>query len=111
MGELVTDKKSKYRSIQSILKDPQKKSKLSNLVDEAVEMKLKIQHHQLGIKAAREAAVSELEIDPKVFNYYVSMVFNNDYAARKESVDQLSDLIDSVMLLAGPASYADDSED
>jgi hypothetical protein len=96
------NKTSKFRNIQDILKDPILKSKLNNLVDEAVRCKLRINQEQETIKDLRDVAKNDLSLNPKLFNYYVSMVFNNDYAARKDSIDQLGTLIDTVMALLPP---------
>jgi hypothetical protein len=90
---------TKFRDIQDILKDPVLKAKLNNLVDEAVRCKQRIYGEQQAIKDLRDVARNDVALNPKHFNYYVAMVFNNDYAARKEDVDQLSTLIDSVLAL------------
>lgn len=95
---------SKFRSIEDIFKDPATRSKLNNFIDEAVICKQKIQQHQEAIKAIRDAAREDISLDPKVFNFYVSMVYNNDYAARKAGVDQLSALIESVMNSLSPTN-------
>jgi hypothetical protein len=108
------EKTSKFRNIEDILKDPTLKAKLNNLVDEAVRCKIKIQQEQETIKDLREVAKNDLSLNPKLFNYYVGMVYNNDYAARKDSLDQLSSLIDAVMSLLPPdnsnfnSNYRDD---
>ena len=96
------NKTSKFRSIEDILKDPTLKAKLSNLVDEAVRCKIRIHMEQETIKDLRDVAKNDLSLNPKLFNYYVGMVFNNDYAARKENLDQLSTLIEAVMALLPP---------
>jgi hypothetical protein len=103
---------SKFRSIEDIFKDPVTRSKLNNCIDEAVICKQKIQSHQEAIKAIRDTAREDLCLDPKVFNFYVSMVYNNDYAARKAGVDQLSALIESVMssLPASNSNYTGDDD-
>lgn len=95
-------KTSKFRNIQDILKDPILKTKLNNLVDEAVRCKLRINMEQETIKDLRDVAKNDLSLNPKLFNYYVGAVFNNDYAARKETLDQFSTLIDAVMALLPP---------
>jgi hypothetical protein len=82
-AELVS-KSSKYRDIGSIMNDPKLKAKLSNLVDEAVMCKSAIQMQQENIKVLREAALKDLELNPKLFNLYVSVAFNNDYGQRKD---------------------------
>ena len=104
MGNLVSldGKTSKFRSIQDIFKDPSLKSKLTNLVDEAVRCKLKIQQEQETIKSLRDVAKSDLGMNPKLFNYYVSMAYNNDYAMRQQDLDELSTLLETVMALLPP---------
>lgn len=96
------NKTSKFRSIEDILKDPALKAKLNNLVDEAVRCKIRIQQEQETIKDLRDVAKNDVNLNPKLFNYYVAMVYNNDYAARKDNLDQLSTLIESVMALLPP---------
>lgn len=90
---------TKFKDIQAILKDPLLKAKLNNLVDEAVRCKQRIYGEQQAIKDLRDAARNDVMLNPKHFNYYVAMVFNNDYTARKEDVDQLSTLIEAVLAL------------
>ena len=97
-------KASKFRSIEDILKNPATKAKLNNLVDEAVQCKIKIQLQQTTIKDLRDVAKNDLELNPKLFNYYVAAVFNNDYAVRRDSLEQLSNLIDRVMSLLPPSN-------
>jgi len=109
------EKTSKFRNIEDILKDPALKAKLNNLVDEAVRCKIRIQQAQETIKDLRDVAKNDLSLNPKLFNYYVGMVYNNDYAARKDNLDQLSTLIDAVMALLPPdnsnfAGHKDDDE-
>lgn len=90
---------TKFKDVQTILKDPALKAKLNNLVDEAVRCKQRIHNEQQSIKDLRDVARNDVGINPKLFNYYVSMVFNNDYAARLDNVHQLEDLIETVMRL------------
>ena len=96
------EKTSKFRNIEDILKDPTLKAKLNNLVDAAVRCKIRMQQEQETIKDLRDVAKNDLSLNPKLFNYYVGMVYNNDYAARKDNLDQLSTLIDAVMALLPP---------
>lgn len=105
-------KTRKFRSIEDILKDPALKAKLNNLVDEAVRCKIRIQHEQETIKDLRDVAKNEVSLNPKLFNYYVAMVYNNDYAARKDNLEELSTLIESVMSLLPPdnSNYNRDDE-
>lgn len=90
---------TKFKDIQTILKDPELKAKLNNMVDEAVRCKQRIHNEQQSIKDIRDAARNDVGINPKLFNYYVSMVFNNDYASRLENVQSLETLIETVMAL------------
>jgi hypothetical protein len=100
----------RFRPIEDILKDPAAKAKLTNLVDEAVRSKTKIQLEQETIKSLRDVARNELDLNPKLFNYYVAMVYSNDYSARKDNVLELEALINAVMGLLPPdhSSYGDD---
>lgn len=95
-------KNNKFRSIEDIMKDPAAKSKLNNLVDEAVKFKSKIHDHQESVKVLRDAARNDVMLNPKLFNYYVGAAFNNDYAARKDNLDQLTNLMDAVIGLLPP---------
>jgi hypothetical protein len=100
----------KFKKIQDILKDPQLKAKLNNLVDEAVRCKQRIYNEQQTIKDLRDVAKNDVSLNPKLFNYYVAAVFNNDYSARKTSLEELVDLIDSV-LMVGLQDDAVESDD
>ena len=98
--ELAT-KTAKFRDISSIMKDPSARAKLTNLVDEAVNCKSAIQMQQENIKVLRTAALDELQLSPKLFNAYVAAAFNNDYAQRKESLDEQVNLLEFIMGEAG----------
>lgn len=101
----------RFRPIEDILKDPATKAKLTNLVDEAVRCKTKIQLEQETIKSLRDVARTELDLNPKLFNYYVAAVYNNDYSSRKESLDQLSSLMESIIGLLPPDHSAYDGDE
>ena len=90
-------KSKKFRDIASIMKDPAAKSKLSNLIDEAVTCKGAIAMQQQNIKVLRDAALEDLQLSPKLFNAYVSAAFNNDYAQRKESLEEQVVLLENIM--------------
>lgn len=90
-------KTSKFRDITTILKDKALKARLTNMVDEAVTCKAAIQLQQDNIKALREAARDDLGVNPKLFNAYVAAAFNNDYAQRKDSLDEQLALIEGIM--------------
>lgn len=90
-------KTKKFRDIQSIMKDPAAKAKLSNLVDEAVTCKSAIAMQQANIKVLRDVALDELQLSPKLFNAYVAAAFNNDYGQRKEGLEEQVALLDAIM--------------
>ena len=94
-----SEKSVKFRSIQDIFKDENSKNRLLNYVDEAVRLKMQMQDKATAIKEIRETAKDELKLNPKVFNYYVGAVLNDDYVARKESLDELSTLIEMVLMI------------
>lgn len=108
--ELVPAKTAKFRSVRDIMRDPNMKAKLSNLVDEAVKAKSKIQFEQQNIKALRDAAAEDLGLKPAIFNDFVSMTFNNDYVQRKDNLDEKLDLLELVMADAN-IEYAPSKDD
>lgn len=109
---LAVPKASKFRSIQELYKDTAAHAKFQNLIDEAVVCKSKIQLEQQNIKVLREAA-AELGVKPALFNANVAMVFNNDYAQRKDNLDQQLELVELAMKDAGidPAQLENDSNE
>ena len=101
-------KTKKFRDIASIMKDPSAKAKLTNLVDEAVTCKSAIALQQQNIKVLRDAALEDLQLNPKLFNAYVAAAFNNDYAQRKDSLDEQVALLENIMgELDGPGADDD----
>jgi hypothetical protein len=104
---------TKFRSIQDIMKDPGQKAKLNNLVDEAVRAKQRIFTEQQTVKDLREVAKTDLALNPKLFNLYVQATFNNDYTARKDSLDEQLTLIETILGLMPPdhSAYQGHDED
>lgn len=94
-------KTKKFRDISSIMKDPAARATLTNLVDEAVTCKAAIALQQGTIKSLRETALEKLELNPKLFNAYVAASYNNDYAQRKDSLDEQLSLLDAIMAQIG----------
>ena len=90
-------KASKFRSIQEIMKNPTWKAQLSNYVDEAVKCKTAIAVQQQNIKVLRDEALQGVGLKPSLFNAFVAASFNNDYAQRKEGLDELVSLLDLIM--------------
>lgn len=79
---------SKYKDINTIMRDPVARAELNSLIDEAVNHKVKIAELNQKIKLLREAAIDEIGINPKLFNAYVAASFNNDYLKRKAQLDE-----------------------
>lgn len=96
-NELTTGKTSKFRDINSIMKDPAARAKLTNLVDEAVTCKGAIQMQQQNIKVLRETALDDVQISPKLFNALVAASFNNDYAQRKDNLEEQVTMLEHIM--------------
>jgi hypothetical protein len=103
---------TKFRNIQDIMNNPSLKSKLNNLVDEAVRAKQRIATEQETIKVLRDVAKNDLDLNPKLFNLYVASTFNNDYALRKTSLEEMIDLIDAVIniLPESNSNFQNDNE-
>jgi hypothetical protein len=97
----VAARTEKYTSIDQIMKDDVKRAKLTNLVDEALKCKSKIDFEKDNLKALREMATNELGVKPKLFNAYLSAVYNNDYAERHEGLEEQLSLLERIMLLQG----------
>ena len=88
---------SKFRPIQDIMRDPALKAKLNSSVDEAVNAKLEIKKLQQQIKDLRDLAHGEVNLNPKLFNFYVTAIYNNDYTQRKTNLEEMLDLIETVL--------------
>jgi formate dehydrogenase maturation protein FdhE len=92
------DKKApKFLDVAVIMRDPVLRSKLTNLIDEAVKCQQKIAMQKETIKQLRETATEEVKINPKMFNAYLNMAFNNDYLVKKASTDEMATLIDELL--------------
>ena len=108
MKKFLAPAQPRFLPIGDIMKDPLKKAKLTNLVDAAVTCKTRISLEQESIKELREVAKTDIMISPKLFNAYVNAVFNNDYALRKDGLEQQLDLIDNI--IGSVPELNDDSE-
>jgi hypothetical protein len=91
----------KFRPVESILKDEKQRAKLTNLVDEALKCRSKIDFEKDNIKALRETAVTELGLKPKLFNAYVAAVYSNDYVDRKAGLEEQLTLLERIMQIQG----------
>jgi len=86
-----------FKDVSEITKVPALRSKLQSYIDETVRCKTKILDERESMKTIREAAVEELSISPKLFNFLVARYFNNDFEQKLEEIDQQDTAIHSLM--------------
>lgn len=94
-------KKNQFAEITTVLRDAAKKARLQTYIDEVVRCKTKILDENESIKSLREAAVDELNIEPKMFNSLVSLFFNNNFEQKREELEKLEAAIDALMQVSG----------
>jgi hypothetical protein len=94
-------KKSQFTEITTVLKDTSQRAKLQNYIDEVVRCKTKILDENESIKTIRDAAVEELNIEPKMFNSLVSLFFNNNFEQKREELEKLEAAINALMQTSG----------
>ncbi len=112
MQELLpAGKAQRFRDINSIMKDPVERARLSSLIDEAIKAKKEIAKQQETIKGARAIAAEELKLNPKLFNAYLSAAFNNDYTAKLDSLGQQVDLLTTLLNAMGGMLIAPSDDD
>lgn len=99
--------KPQTRDIASILNNSADRAKLENFVDEAVRCKMKIADEQESIKGLREEAVEKTGIEPKMFNIWLSLKFNNNYTEKQTEVEKVETLIE-MLLMNSKGSNAND---
>ncbi len=93
----VANKKREFTDVTTVLKDPVTRTKLQNYIDEVVRCKTKILDENESIKALRDTAVEELNIEPKMFNSLVSLFFNNNFDQKKAEIEKLEAAINTLM--------------
>ena len=86
-----------FDDVNDILRVPAKRAKLQSFIDEAVRCRMKILDEQESIKGIREAAVDDLNIQPKMFNTLVSLFFNNNFEQKQLEIQQLDCAIEALM--------------
>lgn len=85
--------------ITTILKDPSQRGRLQNYIDEAVRCKIKIADEQESIKGLREAAIDDLNIEPKMFNTLVTLFFNNNFEQKKAEIEKIEAAINALGII------------
>lgn len=96
-NQLAAPGRKQFTDVADILKNPSQRSKLQSFVDETVRCKTKILDENESIKGIREAAVEELGIQPKIFNSIVSLFFNNNFEQKREELEQMETVIETLM--------------
>lgn len=89
--------KQQFIEVTTLIKDPGMRAKLQNYIDEVITCKTKILDQQESIKGLRDAAVEDLNIEPKMFTQLVSLFFNNNFAQKKEELERLESAINALM--------------
>lgn len=93
----VSNNKKQFMEVTTILADSGTKAKLQNYIDEIILLKTKILDNNESIKTIREAAVDELNIDPKMLKVMVDLYFNNNFDQKLEEVERLELLLNTLM--------------
>ena len=90
-------KKKQFIEVTTVLKNQAQRAKLQNYIDEVVRCKTKILDENESIKTLRDAAVEELNIEPKMFSALVSLFFNNNFDQKREELEKLEAAIHALM--------------
>lgn len=93
----LANKKRQFVEVTTVLAAPATRAKLQNYIDEVVRCKTKILDENESIKVLRDAAVEELNIEPKMFSALVSLFFNNNFDQKKEEMEKLEAAINALM--------------
>ncbi len=83
-SQLAVVGKKQFVEVTTVLADATQRAKLQNYIDEVVRCKAKILDENESIKALRESAVEDLNIEPKMFNALVSTFFNNNFQQKRD---------------------------
>ncbi len=93
----VSGGKKQFTEVTTIMNNSSQRAKLQNYIDEVIRCKTKILDENESIKTLRDAAVEELNIEPKMFSTLVSLFFNNNFDQELEKINQLEAVINAVM--------------
>ena len=93
--------KQQFRPITDILKNEEDAQRLQGYIDEAILAKQRMAELKDHIKAIKEAAKGDLQIDPKMFTFFLDRSYNNDFGVTLEATQEKIDLLERILLLAG----------
>jgi len=109
-NQLAKQGRKSFTDVAEILKNPSQRTKLQSYVDETVRCKMKILDENESIKGIRTAAIEELGIQPKIFNSIVSLFFNNNFEQKREELEQLETVIETLMQTDNQLTHSKDDE-
>lgn len=89
--------KTEYTNIEYILNNKSNGAKLQHYIDEACRCKIRMLDEKESIKGIKDAAVTELNINPKMFNTLVNLFFNNNFAEKLEESQQIEAAIEKLI--------------
>ena len=90
--------KPQVRRLDDIVNNTADRAKLQNLLDEAVQCKVKIADQNESIKGIREDAFEAVGISPKMFNQLLGIWYNRNFEEKQE---ELNSLDSAIQLMAG----------
>lgn len=85
----MANQKAEIRPLENILANPSDKSKLMNLIKEAVDSKTRISSEMDHLKTLKDTAVEELGLKPKRFNELVKTAYDQSFAERVQELNEL----------------------
>jgi|SRR5579859_1531300 len=104
---VVPGRKKSFTEISDIIKNPSTNSKLKAFIDEAVNAKIKILDQNEAIKGLRDEALNQLGLQPKMFNFLVSLMFNNNFDEKLHEIGEQETAIEGLMQ-TGSSAKSDD---
>lgn len=93
--------KQQFRPISEILSNPEDAQRLQSYIDEAIVARQRIADLKEHLAAIKDAAKGDLNIDPKIYTFYLERAYNNDYGVALEAQQERTDLLEKILLLAG----------
>ena len=107
---LATGGKKQFVEVTTIIKSEPQRARLQGYIDEVLRCKVKILDHNEAIKGIQEAAIDDLNIDPKMFKQLISLFFNNNFSQKKEELERLEAAINALMQVGTNVGGTTDGE-
>lgn len=93
--------KTVFRPISDILGNHEDAQRLQGYIDEALLIKNRMTELKEHLAAIKDAAKGDLQLDPKMFTFYLDRAYNNDFGVALEANQERIDLLEKVLLLTG----------